>query len=266
MWRICSRTSTSARAGAHPDGGVPRETLRSIAPRTSASSSRWDRLPDAGNRKSGTSASTSRAHRRRATRLVTLDTVTRKDASADFFGEDNVRGKRSRWAWPASSRRGDALIATGSTRRHRGARRGGRGVQDVRPRSCSATPMHRLPRSRGGRRADAHQDAWVLGPVEWTPELTERRCLVAERTGKAILKLTRATTRASPEPLLSKHARRTHQRRDLQSPAGQDSGRRKLPSRKSVIVFSPHPDDDVISMGGCCASCGRTRTRSSWPT
>src|SRR5205823_5257149 len=27
-------------------------------------------------------------------------------------------------------------------------------------------------------------------------------------------------------------------------------GRRKLPTRKSVVVFSPHPDDDVISMGG----------------
>src|SRR5207248_537440 len=27
-------------------------------------------------------------------------------------------------------------------------------------------------------------------------------------------------------------------------------GRRRLPSRQSVLVFSPHPDDDVISMGG----------------
>src|SRR5437660_1776806 len=27
-------------------------------------------------------------------------------------------------------------------------------------------------------------------------------------------------------------------------------GRRKLPSRQRILVFSPHPDDDVISMGG----------------
>src|SRR5207253_3676554 len=27
-------------------------------------------------------------------------------------------------------------------------------------------------------------------------------------------------------------------------------GRRRLPSHKPVLVFSPHPDDDVISMGG----------------
>src|SRR5256714_10270063 len=27
-------------------------------------------------------------------------------------------------------------------------------------------------------------------------------------------------------------------------------GRRKLPSRQRNLVFSPHPDDDVISMGG----------------
>src|SRR6266513_3100768 len=28
----------------------------------------------------------------------------------------------------------------------------------------------------------------------------------------------------------------------------------KLPTRKSVVVFSPHPDDDVISMGGLLRS------------
>jgi LmbE family N-acetylglucosaminyl deacetylase len=27
-------------------------------------------------------------------------------------------------------------------------------------------------------------------------------------------------------------------------------GDRPLPSRQRVLVFSPHPDDDVISMGG----------------
>src|SRR6185295_14434511 len=27
-------------------------------------------------------------------------------------------------------------------------------------------------------------------------------------------------------------------------------GRSKLPSGQSIVVFSPHPDDDVISMGG----------------
>src|SRR5256712_532915 len=94
---------------------------------------------------------------------------------------------------------------------------------------------------------------WVLGPVEWTLELTERAVVwLAERTGKAILKLTaRDYTEHHLSPLLSKHGAAGpingaifNRLRD------KIRGRRKLPTRKSVVVFSPHPDDDVISMGG----------------
>src|SRR5207248_399837 len=94
---------------------------------------------------------------------------------------------------------------------------------------------------------------WVLGPVEWTPELTERAVVwLAERTGKAILKLTeRDYTEHHLSPLLAKHGAAGpingvifNRLRD------KIRGRRKLPTRKSVLVFSPHPDDDVISMGG----------------
>src|SRR2546422_589924 len=74
----------------------------------------------------------------------------------------------------------------------------------------------------------------------------------AERTGKAILKLTaRDYAEHHLSPLLSKHGAAGpingvifNRLRD------KIRGRRKLPTRKSVIVFSPHPDDDVISMGG----------------
>ena len=38
------------------------------------------------------------------TRMVTLDSITRRDAAGGFFGEENVpEPGRSRWAWPASS-------------------------------------------------------------------------------------------------------------------------------------------------------------------
>src|SRR2546426_3127928 len=94
---------------------------------------------------------------------------------------------------------------------------------------------------------------WVLGPVEWTLEVTERAVVwLAERTGKAILKLTaRDYAEHHLSPLLSKHGAAGpingtifNRLRD------KIRGRRKLPTRKSVVVFSPHPDDDVISMGG----------------
>src|SRR5207302_331981 len=94
---------------------------------------------------------------------------------------------------------------------------------------------------------------WVLGPVEWTPELTERAVVwLAEQTGKAILKLTaRDYTEHHLSPLLSKYgAAGPINGAIFNSLRDKIRGRRKLPTRKSVVVFSPHPDDDVISMGG----------------
>src|SRR3989449_78298 len=94
---------------------------------------------------------------------------------------------------------------------------------------------------------------WVLGPVEWTPELTERAVVwLAERTGRAILKLTeRDYTEHHLSPLLAKHgAAGPINGVIFNSLRDKIRGRRKLPTRKSVLVFSPHPDDDVISMGG----------------
>src|SRR4029077_16208133 len=74
----------------------------------------------------------------------------------------------------------------------------------------------------------------------------------AERPGKAILKLTaRDYTEHHLSPLLAKHgaagpingAGFNRLREKIRGP-------RRLPTRRSVVVFSPHPDDDVISMGG----------------
>src|SRR5207247_5110974 len=75
---------------------------------------------------------------------------------------------------------------------------------------------------------------------------------LAERTGKAILKLTeRDYTEHHLSPLLAKYgAAGPINGTIFNSLRDKIRGRRKLPTRKSVVVFSPHPDDDVISMGG----------------
>jgi glucosamine-6-phosphate deaminase len=75
---------------------------------------------------------------------------------------------------------------------------------------------------------------------------------LAERTGKAILKLTAADySEHHLSPLLARagaagplNGQVFHRLRE------KVRGRRKLPARHRVLVFSPHPDDDVISMGG----------------
>src|SRR5207247_6221809 len=94
---------------------------------------------------------------------------------------------------------------------------------------------------------------WVLEAVEWTPAMTERAVVwLAEQAGKGILKLAaRDYTEHHLSPLLARHGAPgpinglvfTRLRDKIR-------GRRKLPSRQRILVFSPHPDDDVISMGG----------------
>src|SRR6266513_3688602 len=182
------------------------------------------------------------------TRLVTLDTVTRKDASADFFGEDNVpREAITMGVATILEAREIALIATGEHKAEIVARAvEGDVSQDVAAtflqRHANATAYLDLAAAAELTRI---KTPWVLGPVEWTPELTERAVVwLAERTGKAILKLTaRDYTEHHLSPLLAKHGAAGpingvifNRLRD------KIRGRRKLPTRKSVVVFSPHPD------------------------
>ncbi|HEV8265357.1 MAG TPA: glucosamine-6-phosphate deaminase [Gemmatimonadales bacterium] len=190
------------------------------------------------------------------TRLVTLDTITRKDAAADFFGEDNVpREAITMGVATILDARDIALVATGE---HKAAiiQRAVEG--DVEP-DVAATFLQRHPNTTAYLDLAAAGELtriktpWVLESVEWMPTMTERAVVwLAERAGKAILKLTaRDYTEHHLSPLLAKHGAPgpinglvfTRLRDKIR-------GRRSLPSRKSVLVFSPHPDDDVISMGG----------------
>jgi len=100
-----------------PDGGVPRETLaehcvayeRAIA---EAGGIDFQMLGIGKSGHIGFNEPGSSPDER--TRLVTLDTVTRKDASADFFGEDNVpREAITMGVATILEAREIALIATG---------------------------------------------------------------------------------------------------------------------------------------------------------
>jgi len=190
------------------------------------------------------------------TRLVTLDTITRKDAAGDFFGEENVpREALTMGVATILEAREIALIATGE---HKAAivQRAVEG--DVSP-DVAATFLQRHPAVTVylDRAAAAEltriKTPWVLEPVEWTPPTVERAVVwLAERTGKAILKLAaRDYAEHHLSPLLAKsgapgpiNGQVFNRLRD------KVRGRAKLPAHQRVLVFSPHPDDDVISMGG----------------
>ncbi|MCC7053483.1 MAG: glucosamine-6-phosphate deaminase [Gemmatimonadaceae bacterium] len=190
------------------------------------------------------------------TRLVTLDAVTRKDASADFFGEPHVpREAITMGVATILDAREVAILATGE---HKASivRRAVEGPIDL---EVAATFLQDHPNTTfyldGAAAADLTRIAtpWLVDEVTWTESLAVRAVVWLSTTvGRAILKLTQsdyAEHRLSS--LVAAYG----------TPGGINGfvfnslgarirGRSKLHRHKRVICFSPHPDDDVISMGG----------------
>ena len=108
---------------------------------------------------------------------------------------------------------------------------------------------------------------WLVGSCEWTDMLIRRAIVwLCAQTDKPILKLTNKDyNQHGLDELLAQYGSAYNVNikifNDLQStitgwpggkPDADDSNRpeRAFPYPKRVLVFSPHPDDDVISMGG----------------
>jgi glucosamine-6-phosphate deaminase len=94
---------------------------------------------------------------------------------------------------------------------------------------------------------------WIVGEVEWTRDLEMAAVIwLSGQTRKSILKLDTLDYR---ENHLSSLLARYQEAGPLNGEVfnaliSKVRGRSKLPSDRNIIVFSPHPDDDVISMGG----------------
>jgi glucosamine-6-phosphate deaminase len=94
---------------------------------------------------------------------------------------------------------------------------------------------------------------WLLDEVQWTQDLIVRAVIwLSQRTGKAILKLTqRDYADAHMSSLVAKFGSPGDVNGTVFNALGAKiRGKSKLPVGRRVICFSPHPDDDVISMGG----------------
>lgn len=190
------------------------------------------------------------------TRLVTLDVVTRRDAASDFFSEDNVPPHAlTMGIGSIAAARKIILVALGEHK--------ARVVREL-----SEGPVtEKLPASFLQEHADAvvYVDAaaggeltgvatpWVVGPVEWTDAMIKRAVLqLCRETGKGLLKLNDDDFRdRNLHGLLSAHGpahKLGHRvfRMMMDTIQYHPAGKQ----RKRVICFSPHPDDDVISMGG----------------
>lgn len=108
---------------------------------------------------------------------------------------------------------------------------------------------------------------WVIGPCEWTPKFIRKAVVwLCQKVGKPILKLTlqdylenslgELVERHGPYDKINIDIFNDLQRTITGWPGGKpnadDSTRpvRSEPWPKTVLIFSPHPDDDIISMGG----------------
>jgi glucosamine-6-phosphate deaminase len=190
------------------------------------------------------------------TRLITLDTITRRDAAADFFGEEYVpREAITMGVATIMQAREIAILATGE---HKASivRRAVEGDVDV---EVAATFLQRHPNTTFYVDAAASAQLtrvatpWLIDEVRWTQDLAVRAVIwLSEQTGNAILKLTmRDYADHKLSSLVARYGSPGEANGKVFNILGAKiRGKSKLPQHQRIICFSPHPDDDVISMGG----------------
>lgn len=208
------------------------------------------------------------------TRLITLDKVTRMDAASDFFGEWNVPRKAiTMGVETILSARRIVLLAFGEHK----AGIIKRSVEGEVSSSVAASYLQQHPNARivldtsSAAELTRFKTPWLLGSVEdfglkWDERLTRRAAIWLARTvNKPLLKLTDEDyNEHGLQELLSTRPRGAYEinievfknRQDTITgwPGGKkgqldENGRPEI-YPKRVVLFSPHPDDDVISMGG----------------
>ncbi|NNE69959.1 MAG: glucosamine-6-phosphate deaminase [Rhodothermales bacterium] len=190
------------------------------------------------------------------TRAIVLDEITRKDAASDFFGDDNVpREAITMGVGTILDAREVILIATGEHK----APIVCRAVEEEPTKEVTAgfLQLHRdatfyLDRAAASE-LTREKTPWQVRAVEWDEALAKRAVIwLSEKVGRAILRLEESDfhrqhlhSLVSVWPDTDALCRKVFE--DLRRRVAYEE---ELPRDQKVIVFSPHPDDDVISMGG----------------
>ncbi len=204
------------------------------------------------------------------TRLVTLDKVTRIDAASDFFEERFVpRTAITMGVGTILSARRIIMMAYGAGKAHIIRRT----VEGELSESVPASFLQLHPDATIYLDRDASSELtrfknpWLVGSVEWTDRMIRSGVIwLCQKLEKPILKLTDEDyTENGLGELITEHGPAYNINikifNEVQhtitgwpggKPNADDSNRpeRAQPFPKKVLVFSPHPDDDVISMGG----------------
>ncbi|MEM8762935.1 MAG: glucosamine-6-phosphate deaminase [Bacteroidota bacterium] len=204
------------------------------------------------------------------TRLIRLDRVTRLDAASDFFGEENVpRRAITMGVGTILGAKKIILMAWGEGK----ADIINQAVEGEIKESVPATFLQRHDNcdfvldGASASELTRVKTPWLVTDCEWDDTLIKSATIwLSETLGKAILKLTNEDYNeygmgsliaeiGSAEQINLKvfnQLQRTITGWPGGKPKADDSQRpeRAAPYPKRSLIFSPHPDDDVISMGG----------------
>ncbi|HOF75014.1 MAG TPA: PIG-L family deacetylase [Bacteroidales bacterium] len=213
------------------------------------------------------------SHYSSRTRLITLNTNTRIAAGSEFFGVDFVpnysltmgiqtilESKTIYYlAWGEGESKAIKDLVEGK-------------VDESHPSSFLQNHAQTEVIIDRAAAADLTRIAtpWLTGPCVWTEELTRKAVFwLCRLLDKPILKLTARDyndngmsdliTERGPFSKINIDTFNSLQQTITGWPGGKPNAddttrpERALPYPKRVIVFSPHPDDDVISMGGTVA-------------
>ncbi len=210
------------------------------------------------------------SHHNSTTRMVTLDHLTRSDAASSFLGMDNVPKKAITMgvATVLEARR-IVLLAWGQNKAEVIYETIEGKVTSKKP----ATYLQNHPNVTFVLDVEAASlltrinTPWVVDGCEWNSDLIRKAIVwLCEKTNKSILHLTdKDYFEHGMESLLAiegtAYDLNIKMFNQLQHaitgwPGGKPNSdhqkrpERSNPEKKRVIIFSPHPDDDVISMGG----------------
>ncbi|MDR2057770.1 MAG: glucosamine-6-phosphate deaminase [Dysgonamonadaceae bacterium] len=207
------------------------------------------------------------------TRLITLDYTTRMGAASNFFGEENVPDYCITMGINTIMEAKRIIIMAWGEGKSKTVRKMVEGsVTEMLPASALQNHPNVSFIFDTASAADLTRikTPWLTGTVRWSNKLTRKAVFwLCDKLDKPILKLTeRDYNDSGLGELISEigSANKINIKvfNDLQhtitgwpggKPNADDSTRpeRALPFPKRVVVFSPHPDDDVISMGGTLA-------------
>ena len=210
------------------------------------------------------------SHYNSGTRSITLDHITREDAAPSFLGINNVPKKAiTMGIGTVKKAKRIVLLAWG----HNKASIIKETIEGEITSEVPATYLQNHSNTTFILNEEASQDLtrlntpWLVGPCIWDTQLTSKAIVwLCKLTGKSILKLRdKDYNDHGMSSLLvqegSAYDINIKMFNKIQhtitgwpggKPNADDSSRpeRANPAKKRVVIFSPHPDDDVISMGG----------------